>query len=184
MARAAPITHWNSQPAKPSIHPAAFVDKTAVLIGDVRLSEGVAVLPLVVLRADEGAPIIIGANTNLQDGVIMHALLGTGVRIGARCSIAHGAIVHGPCELDEGCFVGFGSVLLKVRAGAGCFISHRALVQGVELPPGTLVPPGAVVISQDQVADLPQVRQELRSFAHEVLEVNEALRKGYLTEGS
>ena len=183
MARASPITHWNSEPVRPSINPAAFVDKTAVLIGDVRLAAGVTVLPLVVLRADEGAPIIIGENTNLQDGVIMHALLGTSITVGARCSVAHGAIVHGPCELDSGCFVGFTSVLLKVKAGPGCFISHRALVQGVELPENTFVPPGAVVTSQEEVARLPKTNDEHKHFAHEVLEVNEGLRKGYLAAG-
>ena len=180
MARAAPITNWNSEPVRPTVDPSAHVDESAVLIGDVRLAAGVAVLPGVVLRADEGAPIVIGEGCNIQDGVIMHALLGTSIHIGPRCSVAHGAIVHGPCELAEGCFVGFGSILLKVRLGAGCFISHRALVQGVELPSGLLVPAGAIVTAQEQVADLPLVGDELRAFAHEVLEVNDALRRGYL----
>ncbi len=184
MRRAAPVTSWSGEPALPSVHPEAYVDETAVLIGDVKLARGACVLPRVVLRADEGAPIVIGAGTNLQDGVIMHALLGTEVRIGERCSIAHGAIVHGPCELAENCFVGFGSVLLKVRAAPGCFISHRALVQGVDLPAGVLVPPGATITSQEQVAALGQVSPELRSFAHEVLEVNDALRRGYLAAGA
>jgi carbonic anhydrase/acetyltransferase-like protein (isoleucine patch superfamily) len=177
---AAPPTHWNRQVASPHVHPAAFVDSTAILIGDVRLAEGVAVLPRVVLRADEGSPIVIGKDSNVQDGVIMHALLGTSVSIGEACTVAHGAIVHGPCELESGCFVGFASVVLNVKAGPGCFISHRALVQDVTLPEATLVPPGAVVTSQEQVADLPQVCDRLRSFARGVLEVNDALRRGYM----
>lgn len=183
MTRPAPITKWNAEAVRPTIDPRAYVDETALLIGDVRVASGACVLPRVVLRADEGAPIVIGENTNLQDGVIMHALLNTGVHVGARCSVAHGAIVHGPCELASGCFVGFTTVLLKVKAGPGCFISHRALVQGVELPENTFVPPGAVVTSQEEVARLPKTNDEHKHFAHEVLEVNEGLRQGYLAAG-
>ncbi len=184
MPRASPVTAWNSQASLPSVHAGAFIDETAVLIGDVRIAEGAAVLPGVVLRADEGSPIVIGAGTNIQDGVIMHALLGTAVRVGERCSIAHGAIVHGPCELGEGCFVGFSSVLLKVRAGAGCFISHKALVQGVELPEGALVPAGAVITSQEQVGGLARVGEGEREFAREVVHVNHELCAGYRRQGA
>jgi len=180
MARAAPITSWNNTKATPTVDVMAYVDETALLIGDVRVSQGAAILPRVVIRADEGSPIIIGRDTNVQDGVIMHALLNTSITVGDRCSIAHGAVVHGPCELEEGCFVGFLTVLLKVKAGKGCFISHRALVQGVELSPGSFVPPGAVVTTQEEADRLPRVPEELKSFAHEVLEVNDGLRRGYL----
>jgi carbonic anhydrase/acetyltransferase-like protein (isoleucine patch superfamily) len=101
----------------PQVEATAYVHPTAVVIGNVPIGPGVSVGPHAVLRADEPdpngtvAPIIIGSEANIQDGVVLHALGGTGVDIGPGTSVAHGAFIHGPCETGSGCIIGFNSVV-------------------------------------------------------------------------
>ena len=83
--------------------PSAYVDPTAQLIGNVRVGENVFVGPNAVIRADEPGtngkvqPIMIEAESNIQDGVLIHSMGGASVRIGPKASIAHGVVIHGPC---------------------------------------------------------------------------------------
>jgi carbonic anhydrase/acetyltransferase-like protein (isoleucine patch superfamily) len=85
----------------PVVHDSAFVDPTAILCGKVVVEENVFIGPYAVIRADEVdangdmEPIIIGANSNIQDGVVIHCKAGGGVTIGRSSSIAHRSIVHG-----------------------------------------------------------------------------------------
>ena len=113
----------------PQIDPTAYVDPTATVIGLVRIGPRVFVGPNVVIRADEVdkhgevKPIVIEAQSNVQDAVIIHALAGTEVTIGRRTSLAHGAIIHGPCTVAERSFVGFGAVVFMAKVGSGVFIA-------------------------------------------------------------
>ena len=89
----------------PQIHPDAFIDPTAILCGKVVVHANVFIGPYAVIRADEVNaagemdPIVIGAHSNIQDGVVIHSKSGAAVTIGERTSIAHRAIVHGPCTV-------------------------------------------------------------------------------------
>lgn len=174
-----PVTTWSGENCRPQVHPAAYIHHTAVLIGDVRIENNVIICPGVVLRADEGSPIIIREGSNIQDGVIMHCLKGSSIEIGARCSVAHGAVVHGPCVIGEESFIGFNAVVHQARLGTKCFVSHCALVTGVDLPGSALVPAGKMLESQDQVDLLPKAGEDERSFNNKVLSVNDELRRGY-----
>jgi carbonic anhydrase/acetyltransferase-like protein (isoleucine patch superfamily) len=174
-----PVTTWSGEICRPQVHPTAYIHHTAVLIGDVRIEKNVTICPGVVLRADEGSPIIIREGSNIQDGVIMHCLKGSSIEIGARSSIAHGAVVHGPCTIGCETFIGFNSVVHEARLGDKCFVSHCALVTGVNLPDSVLVPAGKMLQSQDQVGLLPEAGEGERDFNNKVLNVNEELRRGY-----
>ena len=170
----------------PEIDPTAYVDVSAQVIGRVRIGAGVFVGPNAVIRADEVGkdgevePIVIEAQCNVQDGVIVHALAGTAVQIGSRTSLAHGAIVHGLCVLGEGCFVGFGATLFGVRAGNDVFFGVRSIVQDVELPAKISVPAGLAVVGQEQVAELGTIGDFDRMFMQKVVEANIKLVEGYL----
>ncbi|MGB9802695.1 transferase [Desulfofundulus sp.] len=179
MLQQAPAVSWKSS-GSPVVSGSAFIHETAVIIGDVVIKDGVSVHPLVVIRADEGYPIMIGGNTNVQDGVIIHCLKGGSVSIGQRCSLAHGAVVHGPCEIGDDTFVGFRAMVVKSSLGRGCFVGHGALVDGVEIPEGKYIPALAVVTTPEQVAALPEVSREQIEFAREVLSVNRELCDAYL----
>ncbi len=179
MLQQAPAVSW--KPAGfPLVSTKAFIHETAVIIGDVVIKDGVAVYPLAVLRADEGFPIIIGEYSNVQDGVVIHCLKGSSVTVGKRCSLAHGAIIHGPCEIEDDTFVGFRATVMRSRLGRGCFVGHGALVNGVEIPGGKYIPDLAVVTTPEQVAALPEVSPEQMEFAREVLAVNRELCDAYL----
>jgi len=170
----------------PAIAPTAFVHDTATLIGHVSIGGGCFIGPHAVLRADEHGPdgtvepIIVGEEANVQDCVVIHALGGTAVKIGPRSAIAHAAIIHGPCEIGTGCFVGFGAVVFKATLGNGVMVMHRALVEGVAVPSGLCVPSMAVVNSQQHVRSLAPATPEMASFAKEVVQTNKSLAEAGL----
>lgn len=130
----------------PTVGEGTFISPSAVVMGHVTLGRGVFVAPHATIRCDEpGSEIIIRDNCNIQDNVVVHGLAGSKVVIGEGSSIGHGAIVHGPCQMGAGSFVGFGSVLFNCEIGPGSMVMHKALVEDCELPAGTFVPSGSVV---------------------------------------
>jgi carbonic anhydrase/acetyltransferase-like protein (isoleucine patch superfamily) len=185
--RAVPGINVRPNPAGdwPSVDPSAYVDPAALIVGRVEVGQRVFVGPNAVLRADEVgpdgcvAPIVLEAECNVQDGVIIHALGGTGVTAGRRASLSHGCIIHGPCKLGAGCFVGFGAVVFRACVGAGAFIGPRAVVQGVDLPGEVYAAPSSVV-SAETTAALRATTPEERQFMEGVALANLRLVTGYL----
>jgi len=169
----------------PQIDPTAYVDPKALVIGLIQIGPRVFIGPNAVIRADEVdkdgevKPIVVEAECNVQDGVIIHALAGTEVTIGRRTSLAHGAIIHGPCTLGERSFVGFGAAVFKAKVGSGVFIAARAVVQEVDVPANSFVPPCAF-ISKDRVSHLGETAPHERGFMEEIVEANLKLAEGYL----
>ena len=175
----------NPRGERPEIDPTAYVDPSAQVIGRVRIGPRVFVGPNAVIRADEVdkdgevRPIVVGAECNLQDGVIVHALAGTEVTIGQRTSLSHGSIVHGPCSIDQRCFVGFGAVVFRANVSSGVFIAARAVVEDVDVSANTFVPQ-CTSMSQDQVGRLRKTSPQERGFMEKVVEANLRLAEGYL----
>ena len=185
----APPTPWDSDLDQPNIAASAYVHPQCSLIGDVQLGENVIVAPNTSIRADEGAPFYIGANTNIQDGVVIHGLeqgriLGDdqqaySVWIGQDTCITHMALIHGPAYVGNDCFIGFRSTVFNAQVGHGCIVMMHVLIQDVEIPPGKYVPSGAVITTQQAADRLPDANESDRTFSHHVVEVNQALRAGY-----
>ena len=164
------------------MHPQASVIGRVVMGRDVHVAANASV------RADEGTPFFIGDNSNLQDGVVLHALKGRQVQVngegwavyvGKNVSLAHDALVHGPCYVGDNTFVGFKSVVHDSIVGANCFIGHGALVIGVEIPDGRHVPNGRIVDSADAVSALPLAGEIHKHFNEDVVEVNRGLAQAY-----
>lgn len=186
---AAPPTPWSRNLAEPQIDKSAYVHSFSNLIGDVKVGANVLIAPGTSIRADEGTPFYIGAETNIQDGVVIHGLEQgrvTGddgqeysVWIGKRACITHMALIHGPAYIGDQCFIGFRSTVFNAKVGNGCIIMMHALIQDVEIPPGKYVPSGAVITNQQQADRLPNVIESDQKFAHHVVQINEALRVGY-----
>lgn len=186
----APPTPWSQDLAEPTIHNSAFVHSFSQIIGDVRIGENVLVAPGASLRADEGSPFSIGEGTSIQDGVVVHSSeegrdLGDDDRcysvwIGQSACITHKVIVHGPAYIGDECFIGFRSTIFNARLGKGCVVMMHALVQDVEIPPGRLVPSGAIITSQDQVDRLGAAEPADLAFVQEFLNVSQKLREGYV----
>lgn len=166
----------------------AFVHRAATVIGRVVLGERVHIASGATVRADEGSPFFIGANSNIQDGVVIHALKNRWVKvkgeewavyIGRECSVAHDALVHGPCYIGDNTFVGFKAVVHDAVVGAGCYIGIGAVVVGVEVPDGRFVPHGSIVDTADAARRLPPVSHVHTEFNEDVVDVNRGLAAAY-----
>ncbi len=135
----------------PVIHPTAFVAPTAVVMGDVTVGADSSIWYTAVLRADSAA-ILIGNQTNLQDGTIVHVDEGVPCRVGDRVGVGHRVILHG-CVVEDECLIGMGSILMNgVVIGRGSLVAAGSLVtEGTRVPPGSLVvgSPGRVLRTID-----------------------------------
>ena len=129
------MLNWNPEGDYPEIDNTAYIDRTAVIIGKVKIGKNVFIGPDAVLRADEPrSSITINDNCNVQDRVIIHVLENSSVLIEENTSLTHGCIIHGPCKIAENCFIGFGSVVFKSNIGEGVCVKHLAVVEGVDIP--------------------------------------------------
>lgn len=166
----------------------AFVHEQANVAGKVLLGDHVHIAAGSSVRADEGSPFFIGSNTNVQDGVVIHALKNKrvvvagqewAVYVGKNVSIAHNALVHGPCYIGDDTFVGFKAVVHDSVVGAHCYIGIGAIVVGVEIPDGKFVPHGMIVDSADAVGRLPDASAAHHEFNEDVVDVNRGLAVAY-----
>ncbi|MDQ1012207.1 carbonic anhydrase/acetyltransferase-like protein (isoleucine patch superfamily) [Streptomyces sp. V4I23] len=149
---------------EPSVDPDAFTAPTSVVMGEVTLAAGASVWYQSVLRGD-GGPIVIGAQSNIQDNCTVHVDPGFPVTVGERVSVGHNAVLHG-CTVEDDVLVGMGATVLNgAHIGAGSLIAAQALVpQGMRVPPGSLV------------AGVPaKVRRELTEEEREGIRLNAAV---------
>ncbi len=125
----------------PQIDPSAYIHASAVIIGEVHLAARVSVWPGVVLRGDQGA-VIVGAESNLQDGTIAHATGGRSETIiGAMVTVGHRVLLHG-CTVADRCLIGMGAILLD-----NCTIGEESLIgAGALVPAGRVIPPRSLVL--------------------------------------
>lgn len=123
----------------PDVHGTAFIAPSATIIGSAILSAGSSAFYGAVVRADTAA-ISVGAGSNLQDNVVLHADPGFPCTVGAGVSVGHGAVVHG-CTVEDDCLIGMGATVLNgARIGAGSLIAAGAVVlEGTVIPPRSLV---------------------------------------------
>jgi len=161
-SRQTPVAHvaqYHSQMLRayraitPTVHPTAYVDSSAQVIGDVQVGEGSSIWMNAVVRGDVNW-IRIGARSNVQDGAIVHVMIGTHpTTIGNDVTIGHGAIVHG-CTLQDRILIGMGAILLN-----GVVVGEDSIVAaGTLLTEGTQVPPRSLVMGSPG-----KVRRELTS---------------------
>ena len=166
-------------PIAPSVHPTAFVHPRAFVCGQVTLGPRVSVWPFAALRGDT-APITIGADSNVQDGTVIHVDHGVPCIIGERVGIGHRAIVHG-ATVDDDCLIAMGAVLLNnVRVGSGSIIGAGAVCpEGFVVPPNSLVlgVPGRVV-RQTSAEERARIRGTVESY----LALQEEHRRGAFPE--
>jgi carbonic anhydrase/acetyltransferase-like protein (isoleucine patch superfamily) len=122
-----------------NIHPDAYVHPAAHVIGNVTLGARVSVWPTAVLRGDSDA-IVIGEQSNVQDGTVVHVDPGVPCTIGKRVAIGHRAIVHG-ATVGDYCLIGMGAILLnRVVVGSGSIVGAGAVCrEGMEIPQNSLV---------------------------------------------
>ena len=123
----------------PQLADGAWVAPSADVSGDVRLGARASVWFGAVIRADN-TPIILGEETNFQDGAIGHSDPGAPLTIGARVTVGHQAILHG-CTVADDCLIGMGArVLNGAFLGPECLVGANALItEGKRFEEGGLI---------------------------------------------
>ena len=170
----------------PKIDPTALIDPSAQIIGHVEISRDVFVGPLTVIRADQRgpdgkvAPIVIGAEVNIQDGVIIHSDEGSSVIIGPKTSVAHGVTIHGPCTIGRECFLAMGSSLYKTILEDHVWLGMGAIAKLVTLPAFTKVDAGSIIRSMDDAIGLRLATDTEREYMERVWTANSRLRIDYM----
>lgn len=126
-----------------------FVAHNATVIGSVAIGDNVSIWYNAVLRGDTDS-ITVGADTNIQDGAVLHVDSGVPLTLGRGVTVGHKAVVHG-CSVGDFSLIGINAVVLnRARIGRYCIIGANALIaEGKEIPEGSLVvgAPGRVVRS-------------------------------------
>ncbi len=122
----------------PRIAPTAYIADTADVIGDVEIGENSSVWFTTVLRGDI-EPIRVGANSNIQDGSVLHTMMGMPTAVGDWVTVGHRAVLHG-CTVESHCLIGMGAIVLNnARVGEGSIIAAGALVlENTVVPPHCL----------------------------------------------
>jgi carbonic anhydrase/acetyltransferase-like protein (isoleucine patch superfamily) len=144
----------------------AWAAPSAELIGDVRLGPRASVWFGAILRGDN-TPLILGEETNFQDGAIGHSDPGIPLTIGARVTVGHQAILHG-CTVADDCLIGMGARILNGAViESECIVGAGALItEGKRFERGSLIV-GSPARSVRQVTE--EEKQALRlSAAHYV----------------
>ncbi|MCL6699271.1 gamma carbonic anhydrase family protein [Sphingomonas sp. NSE70-1] len=123
----------------PTLGQGAWVAPSADLIGDVRLGARASVWFGSIIRADN-TPILLGEESNFQDGAVGHSDPGAPLTIGARVTVGHQAILHG-CTIEDEALVGMGARILNGAViGAQCIVGAGALVtEGKRFEPRSLI---------------------------------------------
>lgn len=147
-------------PTRLKLAPDVFIAPTAVLRGDVTVGPRSSVWFNAVIRGDL-TPIVIGEDSNIQDGAILHVEVDGPAIVGSRVTVGHMALVHGAVVEDE-CLIAMGAkVLSGARIGTNSIIGAGALVrEGWQVPPRSVVlgVPGRIV-RQITDAELARIRQ-------------------------
>jgi len=135
-----------------------FVADSAAVIGSVILENNVSVWFSAVLRGDI-EPIRIGANSNIQDGAVLHTDTGIPLTVAANVTVGHQATLHG-CTIGEGSLIGIKAVILNHAViGKNCLIGANALItEGKIIPDNSLVigAPGKIVrtLTEEEIAGM------------------------------
>ena len=127
--------------------PDYFIADNAVVIGSVTLHPNASIWFNCVVRGDTD-DLIIGENSNVQDGSVLHTDPGIKLRIGRDVTVGHLCMIHG-CEIGDNTLIGIKTVILNgAKIGRNCIIGASSLItEGKQIPDGSLVmgSPGKVV---------------------------------------
>ncbi|MGA9318492.1 MAG: hypothetical protein WBV84_10600 [Nitrososphaeraceae archaeon] len=204
---------FNTNISFPEIQETAFIHPFAVVIGNCYIGKLVLVAPTAVCRGDEGTPIHVSDFSNMQDGVILHGLIttdkekaldgrrfseagdrlmgnssqfaeGYSVFVGTNTSLAHDSMVHGPAWVGNNTFVGMKSIIFDAKVGNNVAIGISSTISnGVSIPDNKFVPPGSVILDQEEADALPpRIGSSYENINPTVVDLNEQLAEGYNME--
>ena len=124
---------------RPKFNNTNFIAPNATVIGRVVLEKGASVWFNLVIRGDND-PIVIGKNSNIQDGSILHTDLGAPLNIGEGVTVGHKVMLHG-CTISKNCLIGINSTILNHAViGQNSIVGANSLItEGKEYPNNVLI---------------------------------------------
>lgn len=154
-------------PGDSFIDPSATIDVKSLSIGKESY-----VAPFTIFRGDS---LYIGNYSNVQDSGYNRG----NITISDYVVIAHGVDLSDNVKVEDGVFIGFNSIVQGAIIGKGAYINIGSKIIGVEIPAGKATVPGAIIDSQKEADELPNVTQEQVDFVKEVVEINRVFAIGY-----
>jgi carbonic anhydrase/acetyltransferase-like protein (isoleucine patch superfamily) len=145
---------------RPQLARGVWIADNATVVGEVRLGEHASVWFNAVLRGDND-PITIGANTNIQDGSVLHTDAGVPLTLGDNVTVGHQVMLHG-CTVGSTSLIGIGSIILNhAVVGRHSIVGANTLIpEGKHFPDGVLIvgSPGKVIreLRPEEIARLAQ----------------------------
>lgn len=129
-----------------------WIAPDVTVIGKVHIGRNVGIWFGTVIRGDND-PIVIGADTNVQEHSVMHTDVGFPLTVGIGCTIGHRAMLHG-CTIGDNSLIGMGAIVLNGAViGKNCLVGAGALVtEGKVFPDNSLIvgSPAKVVRTLDE----------------------------------
>ncbi|MDH5678407.1 MAG: gamma carbonic anhydrase family protein [Nitrospinota bacterium] len=139
----------------PKIHPTAFVESSAQVIGDVVMGAESSAWFNTTIRGDVNY-IRIGERTNIQDGSVLHVTRDTHpLIIGDEVTVGHSVTLHG-CVIEGPALIGMGAIVLD-----GALLEPYVFVAaGALVPEGMRVPSGSLVMGMPAKVKRPLTQEE------------------------
>ena len=125
--------------AQPNVSNSTYIAPGAHVIGDVVCHDGSSIWFNAVVRADCDR-IVIGPQTNIQDGTVLHTDQGYPLTLGTGVTVGHKVMLHG-CSVGDYSLIGINAVVLNgAKIGNYCLIGANALVtEGMVIPDFSVV---------------------------------------------
>lgn len=180
----------------PEVNPSSYLHRQAYVAGAVSVGPHTYIGPQVSIRGDIAQNIHIGAESNLQDGVIISGLStedrgnprsGAQVQVGDqaysvyledRVTLAPQAQIHGPAFVGEGSYLGMQALVFRSQIGRHCILEPRAAAIGVTIAEKRYIPAGMVVTTQSQADALPSAEHHpYEDFGPQSVEAYQELTK-------
>ena len=195
------LTDFCTKVSEPVVDPSTYIHPLAAVIGNVVLGKNIMVAPMASIRGDEGQPLYVGDDSNIQDGVVIHALETESegrpveknlyevdgrryaVYVGKGVSLSHQVQIHGPAVIMDDTFVGMKSLVFRSYVGRRCVIEPGVILMGVTVADQCYVPAGSVISTLLQAEQLLEITDDypLRNINRGVVHVNKSLAGGYLS---
>ncbi|HEY6512620.1 MAG TPA: gamma carbonic anhydrase family protein [Burkholderiaceae bacterium] len=162
----------------PQVAPDAYVADTATVLGRVSLGPRASVWFGAVVRGDND-DIVIGEGSNVQDGAVLHVDPGIPMKIGARVSIGHQAMLHG-CTVGDGSLIGIQAIVLNGAViGPDSLVGAGALVtEGKQFPARSVILGApAKVVRELTDKDLQMLRGAADSYIERSVRYRDSLQR-------
>jgi carbonic anhydrase/acetyltransferase-like protein (isoleucine patch superfamily) len=173
----------------PQIAPSAYVDDTAVLIGNIVVGENVYIGPNVVIRADEVdekykvGKIVIKDKAAIYDGANISTIGASEITIGEGTVISNGVIIKGECHIGNYCNINVKSIIFNSYIGDNCYVGISAVLENVKMPENTMVESGVFLKEDNMTGLIKPVSEDKINIAGKITFSNKVLINWYKFSG-